>query len=66
MNLLKNEIVERISKIIELKDMTIVRYRNDFFKGKYLYRIYLKNGKWFSYCTYKGLLTGINTIRTYY
>lgn len=48
MNMLKFEIVERISKIIVLKDMIIVRYKNPEFK-KPVYRIYNLNGKLIMY-----------------
>lgn len=63
MNLLKNEIVERISKIIELKDMVIVRYKNAF--SQYVYRVYLKNGGEFLAYTYIELLDSIAITRLF-
>lgn len=59
MNLLKNEIVERISKIIELKDMVIVRYKNSFTYTHYIYIVHLKNGGCFRAYTYTELLDSI-------
>lgn len=63
MNFLKNEIVERISKIIELKDMVIVRYKNSFLYTRYIYIVYLKNGGCFSAYTYSELLDDIAIYR---
>lgn len=63
MNLLKNEIVERISKIIELKDMVIVRYKNAF--SQYVYRVHLKNGGEFLAYTYIELLDSIAITRLF-
>lgn len=65
MNHLKNEIVERISKIIELKDMVIVRYKNSFSYAHYIYIVYLKNGGCFRANTYSELLDGITIHRLF-
>ena len=64
-NFLKNEIVERISKIIELKDMVIVRYKNSFSYTRYIYIVYLKNGGCFRAYTYTELLDSIAIIRLF-
>lgn len=65
MNLLKNEIVERIIKIIELKDMVIVRYKNSFLYTRYIYIVYLKKGGCFSAYTYSELLDDIAIYRLF-
>lgn len=62
MNFLKHEIVERISKIIELKDMVIVRYKNPLIKHC-IYRVYLKNGGIFVAYTYSELFDRISIHR---
>ena len=64
MNLLKNEIVERISKIIELKDMVIVRYKNPLLKNC-IYRVYLKRGGFFTAHSYANLLDDIAIYRVF-
>ena len=58
MNFLKLEIVERISKIIELKDMVIVRYKNPLIKHC-IYRVYLRTGGNFVAYTYSELVDRI-------
>lgn len=65
MNFLRNEIVERISKIIELKDMVIVRYKNSFLYTHYIYIVYLKNGGCFCANTYSELLNVIRINRVF-
>lgn len=64
MNHLRNEIVERISKIIELKDMVIVRYRTSTLKDC-MYRVYLKSGGAFVAYTYRELLDSISIHRLF-
>ena len=64
MNFLKNEIVERISKIIELQDMVIVRYRNPLFKN-WIFRVYLKTGGAFTSYSYTNLLDDIAIYRAF-
>lgn len=64
MNFLKVEIVERISKIIELKDMVIVRYKNPLLKH-WIYRVYLKSGGVFTSYSYTNLLDDIAIYRVF-
>lgn len=64
MNLLRNEIVERISKIIELKDMVIVRYKNPLLKDC-IFRVYLKTGGVFTSYSYTNLLDDIAIYRAF-
>ena len=64
MNFLKNEIVGRISKIIELKDMVIVRYNNPLLKDC-IYRVYLKSGGGFTSYSYTNLLDDIAIYRVF-
>lgn len=64
MNLLKVEIVERISKIIELKDMVIVRYKNPLLKDC-IFKVYLKSGGVFAAYSYKNLLDDIAIYRLF-
>lgn len=63
MNFLKVEIVERISKIIVLKDMTIVRYKNQL--NKFIFRIYFNNGGTCVAPTYSNLLDIISIHRLF-
>ena len=63
MHMLKYEIVERISKIIVLKDMTIVRYKNHL--NKFIYRIYFNNGGTCVASTYFNLLDIISIHRLF-
>lgn len=63
MNFLKNEIVERITKIIELKDMVIVRYKNPL--KDCIFRVYLKSGGVFTAYSYKNLLDDIAIYRVF-
>ena len=63
MNFLKVEIVERISKIIVLKDMTIVRYKNQL--NKFIFRIYFNNGGTCIAGTYSNLLDIISIHRLF-
>lgn len=63
MHLLKYEIVERISKIIVLKDMTIVRYKNQL--NMFIYRIYFNNGGTCVAGTYSNLLAIISIHRLF-
>lgn len=63
MNFLKVEIVERISKIIVLKDMTIVRYKNQL--NKFIFRIYFNNGDTCVAATYSNLLDIISIHRLF-
>lgn len=63
MDMLKYEIVERISKIIVLKDMTIVRYKNQL--NKFIFRIYFNNGGTCVAGTYSNLLDIISIHRLF-
>lgn len=59
-----NLIVERVSKIIELKDMTIVRYRNPL-TNHYVYRAYVKGDYRFTAFSYIELLDNIAVFRLF-
>ena len=63
MHMLKYEIVKRISKIIVLKDMTIVRYKNQL--NKFIFRIYFNNGSTCVAGTYSNLLDIIAIYRLF-
>lgn len=65
MNLLKHDIVERISKIIELKDMVIVRYNKSPLLTDWIYRVYLRTGGMFVAYSYRELLDSITIHRLF-
>lgn len=56
--------VDRISKVIELHDMIIVRYKNPLLL-RYVYKIYFKNGGYMFTYSYSGLLDIITLHRQF-